>query len=133
MKRKCLIIDDDPDDQEIFVMCARKVNKDIDCVAVDDCVEAIVMLRSDSNYTPDFIFLDVNMPKMNGIDCLKELKRIGRLEKTKIFMYSTTSEEKVLSDSKKFGAHDYVVKPVKTAELKDKLYKIFNIVSEMNN
>jgi CheY-like chemotaxis protein len=132
-KRKCLIIDDDQDDQEIFLMCVRKVSKDIECLTVDDGVEAIVMLRSDSEYTPDYIFLDVNMPKMNGIDCLKELKKIRRLANTKIFMYSTTSETRVLNESKAFGADDFLVKPSKTSELKDKLYTIFGIVSGMNN
>jgi CheY-like chemotaxis protein len=126
---RCLIIDDDPDDQEIFEMCVRKVNKNVDFRALDNGVDAVVMLRSDDKYVPDYIFLDVNMPKMNGIDCLRELKQIKRLEHTKIFIYSTTSDHKVVDDSKQLGADDFIVKPSSTVELKEKLYRIFNIVS----
>lgn len=124
--KKCLIIDDDPDDQEIFQMCLLKVERDVDCWVANTAIEAIAMLRTDDNFTPDFIFLDLNMPKMNGIDCLKELKKIKRLELTKIFMYSTTSEREVVNESKRLGAHDFLVKPSSVSVLREKLHHIFH-------
>jgi response regulator of citrate/malate metabolism len=130
--KQCLIIDDDPDDQEIFEMCVKKISNNIKCVALDNGVDAVAMLKSNSDYIPDYIFIDVNMPKMNGIDCLQLLKNIERLQYSKIFMYSTTSELSVVENSKKLGANDFIVKPVKTTELKEKLSKIFDIVSEIN-
>src|SRR5688572_17669623 len=87
-----LIIDDDTDDQEIFMMCATAVNKEIVCSTANNGPDAIAMLESQREYAPDFIFLDVNMPKMNGIECLKVLKQIEHLRQTKIYMYSTTSD-----------------------------------------
>ena len=128
----CLIIDDDQDDQEIFSMCARQVNAEIKCLAMADGVEAVAMLVSATDYLPDYIFIDVNMPKMNGIDCLKILKNMDRLRYSRIFMYSTTSENSVLAESKRFGAEDFLVKPPKTGELKEKLSCIFKIVSNMS-
>lgn len=130
--KHCLIIDDDPDDQEIFLLCVKKISGNIACVTADNGVEALVMLRADETYVPDYIFLDVNMPKMNGVECLKELKQIGRLQYTKIFMYSTTSESNVLNESKLLGANDFIVKPTKTTDLKEKLRHIFEIISEIN-
>ena len=65
------------------------------------------------------------MPKMNGIASLKELKKIKRLEKTKIFMYSTTSGGSTSSEALELGANDFIIKPVKTAELVNKLNQIF--------
>lgn len=130
--KSCLIIDDDPDDQEILLMCIRKINRDIKCIAVSNCVEAIILLASDRDFTPDYIFLDVDMPKMSGIDCLKQLKKIERLKGTKILMYSTTSDGQVLNESKRLGANDFIVKPTKTSELKEKLYNIFKLASEIN-
>ncbi len=127
--KRCLIIDDDHDDQEIFLMCLNRVDSDVNCLTADDGVEAVAMLKSDSNYTPDFIFIDVNMPKMNGIECLKILKNIERLKYTKIFMYSTTSEASFVKESRNLGADDFIIKPSRTAELKDKLARIFGIVS----
>jgi CheY-like chemotaxis protein len=130
-ERECLLIDDDTDDQEIFKMCLRKISGNINFKAVNDGIEAISVL-SDADYTPDFIFLDVNMPKMNGIECLKMLKRMKRLRNTKMFMYSTTSEKKTVEESKREGAEDFIVKPPKTAQLKEKLAAIFRIVSEID-
>jgi CheY-like chemotaxis protein len=101
-------------------------------LALNDGVEAVSLLKSNSDYTPDYIFIDVNMPKMNGIACLGLLKNIERLKYSKIYMYSTTSEKSAVEDSKKLGADDFIIKPSKTAELKEKLSKIFDIVSEIN-
>ena len=123
--KKCMIIDDDEDDQEIFKMCLNSVNKDIQCFSVYDGQEAIDMLMSNSQFTPQYIFLDVNMPKMNGIECLRILQSIPKLKNAKMFMYSTTSDNRIVEESKKLGAIDYIVKPNKTAELKEKLGHIF--------
>jgi CheY-like chemotaxis protein len=130
--KQCLIIDDDEDDQEIFLMCLKKVSSRINCVAVNDGVEAVSMLKTEKSFTPDYIFIDVNMPRMNGIDCLRILKNMERLKYAKIFMYSTTSEGSAVLESKKLGANDFIIKPSKTAELKEKLSKIFEIVSEID-
>src|SRR5215210_7683066 len=115
--KSCLLIDDDPDDQEIFLMCVKKLDKNIDCKTSDDGLEAISMLMSNEKFIPDYIFLDVNMPKMNGIECLKEIRKIEKLKDTKIFMYSTTTENNMVNESKQFGADDFIVKPTKTSEL----------------
>jgi CheY-like chemotaxis protein len=112
-------------------MCLKKVDSSINCLTADDGVEAIAMLSTDAAYTPNYIFIDVNMPKMNGIDCLKMIKHIDRLKYTKIFMYSTTSEAAVLDETKNLGADDFIIKPAKTAELKEKLSTIFGIVSKI--
>lgn len=130
--KKCLIIDDDPDDQEIFLMCIQKIDETIDCYSVNDGVKAISLLTLNNEYIPDYIFLDVNMPKMNGISCLKELRKIEKLDSTKILMYSTTSDHRVLNESKEYGANGFIVKPMKTSELKEKLYGIFEMASEVN-
>ncbi len=122
---QCLLVDDDKDDQDIFLICIKKTGKNINCKILDSGVEAVSYLLSKIEYTPEFIFLDVNMPKMNGIASLRELKKIKRLEKTKIFMYSTTSGGSTSSEALELGANDFIIKPVKTAELVNKLNQIF--------
>ncbi len=132
MKLKhCLIIDDDPDDQEIFIMCVKKISEEIECRTSNTGIEAIEILTLDDLYIPDYIFLDVNMPKMNGVDCLRILKKMDRLKDAKIFMYSTTSDGSVLNESRNLGASDFIIKPSKTVELKEKLSRIFSMVSEI--
>jgi CheY-like chemotaxis protein len=120
---QCLLVDDDLDDQEIFLMTLEKINKNIKCLTANDGVEALSLLTQNS-FVPDYIFLDVNMPKMNGIECLRSIKNIERLNDCKIFMYSTTSETSVLEKSKKLGATDFIVKPASPALLKETLSEI---------
>ncbi|MEB2778524.1 response regulator [Algoriphagus sp. D3-2-R+10] len=129
--RRCLMIDDDEDDHELFKMCLKTISKDISCMGVFDGQQAIDLLMSNTGFVPHYIFLDVNMPKMNGIECLRLLRKLPNLRNTKIFMYSTTSEKSVLEESKKLGAKDYIVKPTKTAELKEKLSHIFETGPEI--
>jgi response regulator RpfG family c-di-GMP phosphodiesterase len=130
--RLCVIIDDDPDDREIFEMCVRKVSDKVKCISFENGVDAIASIKSDSALLPDYIFIDVNMPKLNGVACLEILKKMERLKYSKFFMYSTTSDASSVDNSKSLGASEYIVKPSKTAELKAKLFKIFEIVSEIN-
>jgi CheY-like chemotaxis protein len=72
---QCLLVDDDLDDQEIFLMTLEKINKNIKCLTANNGVEALSLLTQNS-FVPDYIFLDVNMPKMNGIECLRSIKNI---------------------------------------------------------
>jgi len=127
-----LIIDDDLDDQEIFIMCVKDIREDIDCRTANNGIEALAMLESQKEYIPNYIFLDVNMPKMNGIECLGHLRKIDRFRNTKIFMYSTTSESDTVEESRNLGADDFIIKPAKTAVLIEKLSKIFGITPEEN-
>ena len=129
---KCLIIDDDRDDQDIFLLCLESINAEIDCLTIDNGTDAISLLKP-GDYIPDYIFIDVNMPKMNGINCLGILKNMEQLQCTRIFMYSTTSEDATLAESKKLGAEEFIVKPARTAELRKKLAAIFNTIPEITN
>jgi CheY-like chemotaxis protein len=124
--KECLIIDDDQDDREIFLICIQKINECVNCQTADDGVDAISMLKSKEDYIPDFIFIDVNMPKLNGLECLKKIKEFDRLKNTKVFMYSTTAETVMEDKCKEFGAAGFIIKPAKTALLKEKLVEIFN-------
>jgi CheY-like chemotaxis protein len=123
----CFLVEDDLDDQEIFLMCLRKISPDVVFRVANDGEEAIELLHTESGYTPDIIFIDVNMPRMNGVECLRQIKQMERMNDTRVFMYSTTSEQSVLARTKELGADEFIVKPTKTNDLKEKLSKIFDI------
>ena len=122
--RECYLIDDDIDDQEIFQMALKRVDQNIGFFTANDCVEGLRKLKEDSSFVPDYIFLDVNMPKMNGIQCLPEIKKLGHLKDVKIIMYSTSTDAAIIHNSKKLGADDYLVKPDRLAQLVNKLAQI---------
>src|ERR1700753_1159471 len=106
-RMECLLIDDDLDDQEVFLLSLKTVNADINCFTANDGVEALKLLEGDKGFIPKYIFVDVNMPKMGGLECLQRIKELPHLYRSKVFMYSTTSEKRVLDKSKELGADDF--------------------------
>jgi CheY-like chemotaxis protein len=127
MEKKCFLIDDDIDDQEIFMMALEDIDMDISCVTANNGVEALKKLNSDPSFIPDYIFLDINMPKMNGIECLSEIKKLRHLSGVTIMMFSTSSDPEIISASRKLGAVDFLVKPPGLKPLVQTLAKIFKI------
>jgi CheY-like chemotaxis protein len=72
-----LLVDDDEDDRAFFCEAMGTISHNVICVTAEDGVDAFDFLRHSSKL-PDFIFLDLNMPRMNGKDCLRELKQNKR-------------------------------------------------------
>ncbi len=122
---QCFLIDDDPDDQEIFMMALEDVGKKIDCICASNCVEALEKLHNEPDYYPDYIFVDINMPKLNGIECLKAIKKLDRLKHVPVYMYSTSADPKIISESKQLGAADFIVKPTTVGKLTSILSTLF--------
>jgi len=108
---KVFLIDDDFDDQEFFSIAVKKLNEMNECVFAKDGQFGLDMLHRDDNFSPDFVFIDLNMPRMNGLECLEEIKKIERFRNTPVYIYSTTDNPTTMEDSKKLGATGYIVKP----------------------
>jgi CheY-like chemotaxis protein len=104
----CFIIDDDTDDQEIFAIAVGEIDSGIKCISAFDGVEALEKLK---NFTPDFIFLDLNMPRMGGKEALREIRKIPALLHVPVIAYSTSSEVRDIEDMKKLGANHFITKP----------------------
>ena len=125
-----LLIDDDLDDQEIFCLAAQDVDASIECVCESDSLDAIEKLKTDLSFIPDCIFIDMNMPRMNGRQCLIEIKKIERLRDVPVFMCSTSSDPKVIAETKNLGATDFIVKPSTLSEFAKMLAKVFQSLAE---
>ena len=76
---KVFLIDDDFDDQEFFSIAVKKLNEMNECVFAKDGQFGLDMMHRDENFKPDFVFIDLNMPRMNGLECLEEIKKNGSL------------------------------------------------------
>lgn len=111
-----LIIDDDEDDVCFFKEAVKEVDDSIECIGSNNAVEALALLKKKDSYRPDFIFLDLNMPRMNGRQCLREIKKIETLFKTPVFIYSTSNTEDT-KELKQLGATDYFTKPYRFNDL----------------
>lgn len=112
----CLLIDDDPDDQEIFCMALEEIGKRIKCMFANDGVDALNKLK-ENNVLPDFIFIDMNMPRMNGNECLAKIKEESHLKAIPVYMYSTSAEPEAVAETQRLGAAGFIVKPTSVSEL----------------
>lgn len=114
----CYLIDDDQDDREFFAMAIADVDATITLETADSAVEAIARLKK-SFLNPDLIFLDINMPRIDGWECLRELRQIDQLRHTPIVIYSTT--ENVIRLPQPEGYTAFLTKQPKIADLTVKL------------
>jgi CheY-like chemotaxis protein len=111
------LVDDDIDDQEIFMSAVNEIDSSIKCVSIDNCEEAIEKLKTDKYNLPDIIFLDLNMPRLNGRQCLAELRKLAHLKDVPVVIYSTSSLKKDIEETKSLGANMFLTKPSKFDEL----------------
>lgn len=116
----CFLIEDDLDDQEIFCMALCAFDDTIHCTFANDGVDAIEKLNGIAN-TPDFIFIDMNMPRMNGLQCLTQIKMIDRLKQIPVYMYSTSADPNAINEAMALGACNFIVKPANISELTNAL------------
>jgi len=120
----CYLIDDDADDQEIFAMALENLGKDIRCIMAKNGEDGISKLNG-SKSVPDVIFLDLNMPRMNGIECLKEIKKLEHLRATRVIIYSTSDGNEMRDLTLRLGADDFILKPSNISTLTQVLTEIF--------
>jgi CheY-like chemotaxis protein len=115
--------EDDEADRELFAeaLIESKVNARL--VTVENG-QALIHYLGKNN--PDIIFMDINMPMLNGIECLQALRRHSRFKKIPIIMLSTSAFEKDVEQAYADGANMYVVKPVSFIKQIENLKKIFS-------
>lgn len=111
------IVDDDLDDQELFIEAVNEVDKSIRCLPYSNCEEALELMKSKKVNLPDIIFLDLNMPKLNGKQCLMELKKHEILRDIPVVIYTTSSEKRDIEETCRLGAAYFLTKPNKFEEL----------------
>lgn len=122
-----LLIDDDLDDQEIFELAVREINSAMRCVYASSGFEALDLLKNNPSFLPEYIFIDLNMPRMDGKKCLVEIRKIPRLNNVPIIIYSTADDERSILETREMGASKYIVKPTSLSALVDRLAELFKI------
>jgi CheY-like chemotaxis protein len=119
-----LLVDDDSDDTSLFKEVLGEVNSSIIFNSAEDGQQAIQFLKSRTNELPDVIFLDLNMPRMGGKECLVQIKNDEKLHKIPVIMYTTSSQSKDIEETMQKGAICFITKPTNIKELKNILASI---------
>ena len=121
--KNLLLIDDDEDDQELFIEAAKEISEDLHFTVVTDAATALERL-SKKEIIADVIFSDLNMPRMNGQQFLLEIKKRDDLKHIPVIIFSTSSHSHTIQLVKDFGAHDFITKPGLFNELVNSLRRI---------
>jgi CheY-like chemotaxis protein len=119
-----LIVDDDEDDRELFSIAVEDVESTICCLGATDGEDALHGLKSGRFPKPDLIFLDLNMPRLNGIQTLIALKKDLRLKDIPVVIYSTSKLDQDKDETAKLGAVGFITKPTALSELQSAIAQI---------
>lgn len=90
--KNILLIDDDIDDTEVFLDALNSLKSDAIYRILLDPIIALAELKK-SDQVPDLIFLDYNMPALNGLEFLTQMKKDAKLQKIEVILISTPPEE----------------------------------------
>lgn len=110
------LVDDDIDDHEIFKSALQKVGEDLALLTATNGYEALNVLSTASTL-PDYIFVDLNMPRMGGLQFLKEIKQTDTLKNIPVIIYSTSSNPSDIAKTKQLGAISFITKPSRFSDL----------------
>jgi CheY-like chemotaxis protein len=120
------LVDDYEDDQEFFLMVMKDSFQYVECVFANDGLQAINKLNLDTSFVPQIILIDINMPRINGIELLAEIKKLHRFKNALIYMYSTSAEPAVVEKCTQLGQTVLLKRRQQTKDCK----KIFSNCSE---
>lgn len=123
---RLMIIDDDADDRMFFIDAVKEVDESIECLWSKDGLHALENLRNDDLPLPDYIFLDLRMPRISGKKCLLEIKADSRLKDIPVIIYTTSRELEESKELKELGAVHFISKPSNPEEI----YYIISCVLE---
>ena|SRR5687768_11829043 len=126
-----LYIDDDAEDREFFKEAVRSIDPSIMCYTAKDGMDGLKELR-ELIVMPDYIFVDMNMPVMNGRQFLVEIKKQLRLRSIPIVIYSTTSHPVEGKDYLRLGAFKVLVKPCSMEKIAELVRSVISNESFVN-
>jgi CheY-like chemotaxis protein len=122
-----LLAEDDEDDRRFFKDAFEEVKMKTVVHTVNDGVELMNHLTKEGVTLPNILFLDLNMPRKTGLECLKEIKRMNHLKDIAIAIYSTSASEEDVEKTFVHGANVYIKKPSDFNALKKILSEVITI------
>ena len=118
------LADDDEDDRLFFTDAFEELRINTVVNTVNNGKELLDFLNHPESILPHIIFLDLNMPILNGIDCLIEIKRNDKFKDIAIAIYSTSSSDQDVENTFVLGANIYIKKPSNFNDLKKVLSEV---------
>lgn len=127
-QRYIYIADDDEDDRSMFVEALLELDPTVNLKQASDGMELMNVLHTLTTPLPEIIFLDINMPGINGFECLEEIRKLeGAIHDVRVIILSTSSDPENIDRAFKLGATFYAVKPNRFEILKSFIEDVLKI------
>ena len=127
-----LLADDDLDDCIFFKEALEELSVSTKLTTVNDGVQLMQLLSKEKEVMPDVLYLDLNMPRKNGFDCLVEIKSDEKLKQIPVIIYSTSFDKEVVNLLHERGAQFYIRKPAEFHNLKNVIQKSLELIADAN-
>lgn len=125
-KIKYVLIDDDEDDHLFFKMAINDINHSFEYSYFANSVDGVKMLRDSVDISPDYIFLDLNMPLIDGKTCLEQIKQMKHLGNSKVVIFTGSISKSEIEELNSLGANHYLIKPDNIETLGKSLNSLFD-------
>ncbi|HFQ14347.1 MAG TPA: response regulator [Gammaproteobacteria bacterium] len=127
MGQRILLVEDNPDDEALARRALKKSALADDLIVAKDGVEALDYLLGETRSgedMPDLILLDINLPRLNGLEVLKRLRRYPPTHNLPVVMFSSSREEQDIATSYEYGCNSYIRKPVDFNKFSDMIVQV---------
>jgi CheY-like chemotaxis protein len=128
MIKKLVHIDDDPDDQELFAECIHSIDPSIHCTQLTDSKVALQNIKSSQLPEADMIFMDINMPRVNGMELLHALRQSVDYSTIPVAILTSSRSWLDVDKSKKLGATYFLTKPFTFREWEANLEQVVKLL-----
>ena len=127
-----LLCDDDSDDRYFFKEALEGLRLSTHFSAMHDGEQLMRLLTKETNELPNVLFLDLNMPRKNGFECLSEIKLNKKLNQLPVIIFSTSFEQDVVNLLYKNGAQYFIRKPADFSQLQKVIQQALTLISQEN-
>ena len=127
-----LLADDDIDDCFFFKKAVEDFPIPTYCTAMHDGEQLMKQLTDETNELPNVLFLDLNMPRKNGFECLEEIKLNKKLKQLPVIIFSTSFEQEVVKVLYENGAQHFIRKPSDFLQFKKIIQQALTLVAHGN-
>ncbi len=128
-----LLADDDTDDCIFFKAVLDELALSTHLITVHDGEQLMHLLVNETIEFPHVLFLDLNMPRKNGFECLSEIKLNNRLKKLPVIIFSTSFEQEVVNQLYKNGAQYFIRKPSEFSQFKRIIQQTLTLITQENS
>jgi len=128
-----LLADDDIDDCLFFKEALEELSLSTQLTSVHDGEQLMKLLTNETHKLPHVLFLDLNMPRKNGFECLSEIKLNKKLQQLPVIIFSTSFEQEVGNLLYENGAQYFIRKPSEFSQFKKIIKQTLSLIAQENS